>query len=220
MGIRSYGISAIAAAVLFQFSVASPAEASACTVSTARQASSSPEILCECDAVTSDMIKYIQRRADFSNYLTRTGAECPKLAALLSDLPTASIGLSEQRSGEGPPDERPNDPEPDDQPDPNDDPDPKPDPKENENEACECSIPDDYADKLRDIVEQNTVGEIDEEAFNKLLEQIEKKKGLQRNKRTKNSTQSQQRVDNYDNEQRSSAKERKAERLREDDIGR
>ncbi len=100
MGIHSSKLKVIAAAVAVQMVGVTAAQA-ACTVSTARQAASSPEILCECDAVTSGMIRYIQRRADFGNFLARTGAECPQLAALLSDLPTASTGFADQRSGDG-----------------------------------------------------------------------------------------------------------------------
>ena len=103
MGIHSSKLKVIAAAVAVQMVGVTAAQA-ACTVSTARQAASSPEILCECDAVTSGMIRYIQRRADFGNFLARTGAECPQLAALLSDLPTASTGFADQRSGDGKPD--------------------------------------------------------------------------------------------------------------------
>ncbi|WP_425082768.1 hypothetical protein [Ruegeria profundi] len=106
MGIHSSKLKVIAAAVAIQMVGVSAAQA-ACTVSTARKAASSPEVLCECSAVTSGMIRYIQRRADFGNYLARTGAECPQLAALLSDIPTASTGLAEQRSGDGSPDGNP-----------------------------------------------------------------------------------------------------------------
>ncbi|MBO9435940.1 hypothetical protein J7394_17090 [Ruegeria sp. R13_0] len=106
MGIHSSKLKVIAAAVAVQLVGVTAAQA-ACTVSTARKAASSPEVLCECSAVTSGMIRYIQRRADFGNYLARTGAECPQLAALLSDIPTASTGLAEQRSGDGNPDGNP-----------------------------------------------------------------------------------------------------------------
>ncbi|WP_419739599.1 hypothetical protein [Ruegeria sp.] len=106
MGIHSSKLKVVAAAVAVQMVGVTAAQA-ACTVSTARQAASSPEILCECDAVTSGMIRYIQRRADFGNFLARTGAECPQLAALLSDLPTASTGFADQRSGDGKPDGNP-----------------------------------------------------------------------------------------------------------------
>ncbi len=134
MGIQSHKLTAIALAATLQLVGAASANAAVCTSSTARQASSNPEVLCDCDAVTSGMIRYIQRRADFGNFLARTGAECPQLAALLSDIPTASIGVPDQRSGDGdandnPDPDRPNgnpgDPDPQDDPDPTDDPDPK-----------------------------------------------------------------------------------------------
>ncbi|WP_209599555.1 hypothetical protein [Ruegeria sp. HKCCSA071] len=76
--------------------------AGTCTVATARQSAASAQVLCECDAVTSGMIRYIQRRHDFDQILARVGAECAPLAGLLSDFPTASIGVSDQRSGDGP----------------------------------------------------------------------------------------------------------------------
>ncbi len=74
----------------------------ACTVKTARQSAGSPGVLCECDSVTSGMLRYIQRRADFDQIVARLGAECSPLADLLTDLPTASTGSSDSRSGDGP----------------------------------------------------------------------------------------------------------------------
>ncbi len=79
--------------------------AGVCDVKTARQSGASSQVLCECDAVTSRMIRYVQRRADFDKIVARLGAECAPLAALLTDFPTASTGTSNQRSGDGHPDE-------------------------------------------------------------------------------------------------------------------
>lgn len=126
MGVHSRKLPVFAAAVAVQMSGVSAAQADACSVSTARQAAGSPEILCECDSVTSSMIRYIQRRADFEDFLARTGAQCPQLAALLSDLPTASTGPTDDRSGDGDPNPDgptgdPEGPGPDNDP-PNDDP--------------------------------------------------------------------------------------------------
>lgn len=77
-----------------------------CTVRTAKQSVSS-NTLCACDVVSSRMLKYIQRRADFESILARTSIDCPAFAAVLTDLPTASIGFADQRSGDGAADENP-----------------------------------------------------------------------------------------------------------------
>ncbi|MEM9126925.1 MAG: hypothetical protein AAGB28_14150, partial [Pseudomonadota bacterium] len=104
MGIQSRILSAVVVAAGLHFAQTGAASAAeTCTIKTARQSAASPEVLCECGSVTSGMLRYIQRRADFDNFLARTGAECPNLAALLSDIPTASINANEQRSGDGDP---------------------------------------------------------------------------------------------------------------------
>ncbi|WP_298848190.1 hypothetical protein [uncultured Ruegeria sp.] len=87
------------------FLVASSQEsfaAGVCNVKTARQSGASAQVLCECDAVTTGMIRYVQRRADFDKILARLGAECSPLAALLTDFPTAATGAANERSGDGP----------------------------------------------------------------------------------------------------------------------
>ncbi|WP_139280771.1 hypothetical protein [Shimia gijangensis] len=61
-----------------------------CTASTARQIES-PAELCACDIVTKRMIRYVQRRSDFADILSETSEMCPQVAAVLSDLPTATI---------------------------------------------------------------------------------------------------------------------------------
>ncbi len=131
MRIKSTLLSAVFVSAALPFVAATPASAM-CTVATAKQ-SVSANTLCACDVVSSRMLKYIQRRADFESILERTQIECPGFAAVLTDLPTASIGFSEQRSGDGASDESTErddpDPEtPDNDPDPERDPDPKGDP--------------------------------------------------------------------------------------------
>ncbi len=111
-----------------------------CTVKTAKQSVSS-NTLCACDVVSSRMVRYIQRRADFESILEQTLLDCPAFASVLTDLPTASVGFAEQRNGDGNDDENggddfnepPSAPEPESKPDPKSDPDPrtnsKPDPE-------------------------------------------------------------------------------------------
>lgn len=97
----------VIAAIALQLSAVRPALASeTCTVKTARQSNASTQVLCECETVTRSMLRYIQRRTDFESVLKRTSAECPLFAALLTDIPTATIGSQQQRSGDGPADER------------------------------------------------------------------------------------------------------------------
>ncbi len=103
MVFRSLKLPVFLAATTFVVAPVTEAFASgACTVKTARQSAGSPGVLCECDSVTSGMLRYIQRRADFQEIVARLGAECSPLADLLTDLPTASIGASDQRAGDGP----------------------------------------------------------------------------------------------------------------------
>lgn len=112
--------------------ILAPSAASAmCTVATAKQSVSS-NTLCACDVVSSRMLKYIRRRADFESILEQTLLDCPAFAAVLTDIPTASISLADQRSGDGSDDEKrpgndgPNDDNsPDGDDDPNEDDDPK-----------------------------------------------------------------------------------------------
>ncbi len=105
MRIKSKLLSIAFASAILPFTFGNSAQAAGtCTVSTAKQSVSS-NTLCACDVVTSGMLRYIQRRADFESILERTILDCPRFAAVLTDLPTASIGFAEQRSGDGPSDE-------------------------------------------------------------------------------------------------------------------
>ncbi len=105
MRIRTKLLSIAFASAILPFTFVNSAQAAGtCTVSTAKQSVSS-NTLCACDVVTSGMLRYIQRRADFESILERTILDCPRFAAVLTDLPTASIGLADQRSGDGPSDE-------------------------------------------------------------------------------------------------------------------
>lgn len=61
-----------------------------CTSATAR-ASMDAEVLCGCNSVTREMISYIQQHRDFEIVLTQTFQQCPALANLLGDVPTASV---------------------------------------------------------------------------------------------------------------------------------
>ncbi len=105
MRIKSKLLSIAFASAVLPFIFVNSAQASGtCTVRTAKQSVSS-NTLCACDVVTSGMLRYIQRRADFESILERTILDCPRFAAVLTDLPTASVGANEQRSGDGPSDE-------------------------------------------------------------------------------------------------------------------
>ncbi|UWR04766.1 hypothetical protein K3740_08840 [Ruegeria conchae] len=107
MRINSKLFSIVFVASTFPLISAGTAQASEmCTVKTAKQSVSS-NTLCACDVVSSRMIKYIQRRADFESILEQTLLDCPAFASLLTDLPTASLGLADRRSGDGPDDENP-----------------------------------------------------------------------------------------------------------------
>ncbi len=105
MRIKSQLLSVVFATATFPLISVNAAQASEmCTVKTAKQSVSS-NTLCACDVVSSRMLKYIQRRADFESILEQTLIDCPGFAAVLTDLPTASIGFAEQRSGDGSDDE-------------------------------------------------------------------------------------------------------------------
>lgn len=92
--------------LFFISGISAATEASAaCTAKTARQSGASAQVLCGCSSVTTGMLRYIQRRSDFDSILASVSAECPALADLLTDVPTASIGAQYQRSGDGPADE-------------------------------------------------------------------------------------------------------------------
>ncbi|WP_299983260.1 hypothetical protein [uncultured Ruegeria sp.] len=114
-------------------SVGSAQASEMCTVKTAKQSVSS-NTLCACDVVSSRMVRYIQRRADFESILEQTLLDCPAFASVLTDTPTASVGFAEQRNGDGSDNENggdgfnepPDAPEPEDKPDPKSDPDPTP----------------------------------------------------------------------------------------------
>lgn len=107
MRINSKLFSIVFVASTFPLISAGTAQASEmCTVKTAKQSVSS-NTLCACEVVSSRMIKYIQRRADFESVLEQTLLDCPAFASLLTDLPTASLGLADRRSGDGLDDENP-----------------------------------------------------------------------------------------------------------------
>ncbi len=79
------------------------AEPQTCTVNTARVAANEGDFdtLCGCSQVTRGFVSHLQKRSDFASILQNTSAQCPGLAQLLSDLPTASISntnAGEERS--------------------------------------------------------------------------------------------------------------------------
>ncbi len=137
MRINSKLFSIVFVASTFPLISAGTAQASEmCTVKTAKQSVSS-NTLCACDVVSSRMVRYIQRRADFESILEQTLLDCPAFASVLTDLPTASVGFAEQRNGDGNDEENggddfndpPSAPEPESKPDPKSDPKPStPDP--------------------------------------------------------------------------------------------
>ncbi|EEE38047.1 putative glycine-rich protein [Rhodobacteraceae bacterium KLH11] len=105
MRIKSKLLSVVFASAALPIVWVGPAQAAEmCTVKTARQSVSS-DTLCACDTVSTRMLRYLQRRADFEDIIERTLVDCPGFAAVLTDLPTASIGFAEQRSGDGRDDE-------------------------------------------------------------------------------------------------------------------
>ncbi|CUH48496.1 hypothetical protein RUA4292_02676 [Ruegeria atlantica] len=74
--------------------------AEVCKVKTARQ-SVSTETLCSCKVVDKRMLRYIHRRADFEDILARTSQACPLFAAILTDIPTATVASSRTSDGDG-----------------------------------------------------------------------------------------------------------------------
>lgn len=56
--------------------------------------------LCDCAQVTPSFLRQLQRRSDFETTLSVTSAQCPALATLLTDLPTASISAATTSRGE------------------------------------------------------------------------------------------------------------------------
>ncbi|WP_170476637.1 hypothetical protein [Ruegeria arenilitoris] len=73
-----------------------------CDWRTARNIASSGNYaaLCDCTHVTPSFIKRLQNRADFSDTLQATSAQCPGLTELLTDLPTANL-TNAQAAGTG-----------------------------------------------------------------------------------------------------------------------
>ena len=67
-----------------------------CNWKTARDAANSGDYttMCDCTHVTPSFLQRLQNRSDFSTTLQNTGAMCPGLASLLTDVPTASIGTA------------------------------------------------------------------------------------------------------------------------------
>ncbi|WP_171233997.1 hypothetical protein [Ruegeria sp. HKCCA6837] len=71
-----------------------------CTGKTARSLANAGDYagLCDCVQVTPSFLERLQRRSDIETTLQVVGAQCPGLASLLTDLPTASLsGLSNNR---------------------------------------------------------------------------------------------------------------------------
>ncbi|WP_217352140.1 hypothetical protein [Ruegeria sp. HKCCA5763] len=71
-----------------------------CTGKTARSLANAGDYagLCDCVQVTPSFLERLQRRSDFETTLQVVGSQCPGLASLLTDLPTASLsGLSNNR---------------------------------------------------------------------------------------------------------------------------
>lgn len=69
------------------------AETRVCNANTARTAANNADYstLCGCAQITPSFITHLQNRSDFGSILTGTSQQCPGLANLLSDVPTASI---------------------------------------------------------------------------------------------------------------------------------
>ncbi|MES0824119.1 hypothetical protein [Ruegeria sp. SCP11] len=102
------GIPALVAAPLLTVMAASNAAAApeVCNWKTARDAANRGDYqaMCDCQQVTPSFLERLQSRSDFATTLRNTSAQCPGLAALLTDQPTGSIGASgnagENRGGE------------------------------------------------------------------------------------------------------------------------
>ena len=95
------GISVLVAAPFLSVVVAGGAQASTevCNWKTARDAANRGDYtaMCDCTQVTPSFLKRLQTRSDFATTLRNTSAQCPGLAALLTDQPTASIGFASNR---------------------------------------------------------------------------------------------------------------------------
>ncbi|WP_211198541.1 hypothetical protein, partial [Ruegeria haliotis] len=78
------------------------ADPGTCNWKTARNLANSGDYaaLCDCAQVTPSFLERLQKRSDFETTLSVTSAQCPGLAALLTDLPTASLSNAADRRGE------------------------------------------------------------------------------------------------------------------------
>ncbi|MDA7965002.1 hypothetical protein [Ruegeria sp.] len=94
--LTKHGLGAVVAVPVMGLMAASSAAAASetCNWRTARDLANAGyyTALCDCTQVTPSFLERLQQRSDFETTLQVTGAQCPGLAALLTDLPTASIG--------------------------------------------------------------------------------------------------------------------------------
>ncbi|MBY6047642.1 hypothetical protein [Vannielia litorea] len=75
------------------------AEGKRCTGSTTY---ASVDALCGCAVVTQSFIRHVQRSPQFPELLGAIESQCPKLAIVLTDLPTAAIDLGSGDGSDGP----------------------------------------------------------------------------------------------------------------------
>ena len=96
--LMSNKLSALVAAPFMGVFLAGSASAApeVCNWRTARDLANAGDYtaLCECAQVTPSFLERLQKRSDFETTLQVTGAQCPGLAELLTDLPTASTSTS------------------------------------------------------------------------------------------------------------------------------
>ena len=75
-----------------------------CTSDFAKSAMSSadPMEICSCEVVTLGFVRYLQNRSEFGDILEQTADQCPALATVLSETPTATAGGPRRQNEERP----------------------------------------------------------------------------------------------------------------------
>ncbi|WP_209503681.1 MULTISPECIES: hypothetical protein [unclassified Ruegeria] len=101
---KNKSLGAVLTAPVFGIVVAGSAVAApeTCNWKTARNLANAGDYagLCDCVQVTPSFLDRLQKRPDFETTLSIAGAQCPGLAALLTDLPTASLTGAAENRGE------------------------------------------------------------------------------------------------------------------------
>lgn len=82
-----------------------------CTADFAKvtMSSSDPMEICTCEVVTLGFVRYLQNRTEFGDILEQTADQCPALATVLSETPTASVRGPRRQNEERPDGDGPRD---------------------------------------------------------------------------------------------------------------